>query len=97
MTLAKPILPLVLMAGAAGLWAHFVWVDAMPVTLKTGETAKVRIGNGHDLAESESALNLAGLETFAIAPSGGRTDLKPEIAGKWVVAPYSVKEAIAST
>lgn len=78
--------------GAATLSAHFAWVEAMPAMLEAGKTAKVRIGNGHDLAKSESAVSLDGLKLWAISPSGAKTELKPAAEGTWVTAAYSVKE-----
>lgn len=76
---------------AASLSAHFAWIDAP--SLKVGETAKIRIGNGHDIASSESAINLDGLKAWAVTPSGAKSDLKVVADGKWVVANYAVKEA----
>lgn len=75
----------------ATLSAHFAWIDAP--ALKVGETAKVRIGNGHDIANSESAISLDGVKAWTVTPSGAKSDLKIAGDGKWVVANYSVKEA----
>jgi len=82
-----------LLSTALVLSAHFVWVDTMPAALEKGKTTKVRVGNGHDLAESESPIGLDGTKMVAIAPGGGKTPLTPSVDGKWVTASYAVKES----
>ena len=91
MTALRPLVVLALF-GAGALSAHFVWVDAAPAKLEVGKTVKVRVGNGHDIAASESALKFDGGQAFAVAPSGKRTELKPVVEGNWLVAPYKVEE-----
>ena len=76
--------------GAGVLSAHFVWMEVAPAKLKIGQTVKVRIGNGHDIAASESPANFDGGKAFAVAPSGKRTELTPKVEGNWLTAPYRV-------
>lgn len=72
--------------------AHFAWIDAAPGKLVVGQPAKVRIGFGHDLAKSESAISLDGTSMFAISPSGAKTELKPAVDGVWLSAAAAVKD-----
>ncbi len=76
---------------AATLSAHFAWIDAP--ALKVGQTAKIRIGNGHDLGKSESALSRDGLKAWAISPSGTKADLSFSPDGNWLSASFPVKQA----
>ena len=79
---------------AAGvLSAHFVWMEGPAAKLAVGQTTEVRIGNGHDISESESPLKFDGGEAFAITPSGKRVALKPQVSGQWLSAPYEAREA----
>lgn len=91
MTFSKKAGIAVGLLAAVTLSAHFAWIDAP--TLTVGKTAKIRIGNGHDLGKSESALSLDGLKAWSLAPSGAKADLKFTADGNWLTADFSVKEA----
>lgn len=75
---------------AATLSAHFVWIDSP--ALKVGQTAKIRIGNGHDLGKSESALSRDGLKAWSISPSGTKSDMTFTQDGNWLSSSFPVKE-----
>jgi uncharacterized GH25 family protein len=77
--------------GAATLSAHFAWVETAS-TLKMGEPARIRIGYGHDLAQSVSAASTEGLHLWAVGPSGTRTDLEPAADGNWLAATFTPKQ-----
>lgn len=89
--MTKRLLLITALSGLA-VTAHFAWID-LAGTLKTGQTATIRIGFGHDLGKSESAISLDGTSVFAIAPSGAKSALTPKVEGAWLVAGYPVKEA----
>ena len=76
---------------ALSLPAHFAWLEA-PTELKAGEAVKVKIGFGHEVGKSDSAVNVEGLEVWAISPSGVKTALKPVTADNWVVADFTPRE-----
>lgn len=71
-------------AVAVSLSAHVVWIESGAPQLEVGKKALVRIGNGHDIAESESAISLEGVQVWAVTPAKARADLKPMVAGSWV-------------
>ncbi len=82
-----------LLASAFAASAHYAWIETEAKTLAAGQTTKVKIGFGHEVGQSESAVNLDGLALWAIAPSGQKVALKPVPADKWVVAEFTAKEA----
>jgi uncharacterized GH25 family protein len=87
----KSLAMTVIVAGAAA--AHFAWIaPAMPV-LTVGAAVQVQLGIGHELGISESAPLVAGLEAYALAPSGARAELRPVKNGLWLNAEYTPKEA----
>jgi len=75
-----------------GAAAHFAWLETEAKRLQVGQTTKVKIGFGHEVGNSESAINLDGLELFAISPSGKKVALNPVAADKWVVADFTATE-----
>lgn len=77
----------------AGLFAHFSWIGPVVTTLEVGETAKIRLGNGHTFPESEGFLKTEGLKVFAVSPSGARMDLKVTPAKNEVLTEAPIKEA----
>ncbi len=79
------------LAGVAA--AHFAWIAPVTPILTVGTPAQLQFGIGHELGISESAPLLPGLQAYAIAPSGARTDLKPAKNGLWLDAEYMPKEA----
>ncbi len=91
MTFAKKVGITFSMMAAASLSAHFVWMESS--ALKVGETARIRIGNGHEVGKSESAMSMDGLSSWALSPSGKKADLKFAADGKWLVTDFAVKEA----
>lgn len=91
MTFAKKVGIAFSLMAAATLSAHFVWMESP--ALKVGETARIRIGNGHEVGNSESAMSRDGLSSWALSPSGKKADLKFAVDGKWLVSDFPVKEA----
>lgn len=87
----KPFWMALALAGAAA--AHFAWIAPVTPVLTVGTAAPVQLGIGHELGISESAPLLPGLQVYALAPSGGRTELKPVKNGLWLNAEYTPKEA----
>jgi uncharacterized GH25 family protein len=83
----------VLLAATAVAWAHFTWIAPAVSPLVAGQTTRVQIGSGHHFPKSETALSLAGVEVYAIAPSGKKTVLQSEVAGTSLAADYKVEEA----
>ena len=79
-------------AAGAALFAHATWIAPVAGPLEVGKSAIVQIGSGHAFPRSESALSPQNLEVFAVAPSGGRTDLKPNKSGSLLTASYAVRE-----
>lgn len=79
------------LAGAAA--AHFAWIAPVTPVLTVGTAVQVQFGIGHELGISESAPLLPGLQGYALAPSGARTELKPAKSGLWLNAEYTPKEA----
>jgi uncharacterized GH25 family protein len=77
---------------AALLMAHATWIFPVHAVIEVGKPLMVQIGNGHDIAESESPLGQRGLEMFAVSPSGTRTTLTPAVSGNLLAAEYSAKE-----
>jgi len=80
-----------LVAGMAA--AHFGWIAPVNPVLQIGVATPVKLGVGHELGISESAPPMAGLESYALAPSGARTPLRLATKGPWVVTEYTPKEA----
>jgi uncharacterized GH25 family protein len=80
-----------LVAGMAA--AHFGWIAPVNPVLQIGVATPVKLGVGHELGISESAPPMAGLESYALAPSGARTPLRLATKGPWVVTEYTAKEA----
>ena len=79
------------LAGAAA--AHFAWIAPVTPVLTVGTASRVQLGIGHELGVSESTPLLPGLQAYALAPSGARTELKPAKSGLWLNAEYTPKEA----
>jgi uncharacterized GH25 family protein len=73
--------------------AHFGWIAPEQPLLTVGLPAQVRMGIGHELGVSEAAPLLAGLESYALAPSGAKVTLRPEKKGTWLTASYTPREA----
>jgi uncharacterized GH25 family protein len=79
------------LAGTAA--AHFAWIAPGEPVLTVGKAARVQLGIGHELGVSEAAPLLPGLQVYALAPSGARTELRPAKSGLWLAAEYTPKEA----
>jgi uncharacterized GH25 family protein len=77
--------------GAATVSAHYAWIETSPV-LRPGEKVQIKIGYGHEVTNSESAVSMDKLELWAIDPSGTKTALKPIVSDKWVIADFTAKE-----
>lgn len=75
---------------AASAGAHFAWLE-MDGALTVGKPAVVKIGYGHEVTKSESAVSTEGLQLWAIDPSGAKTALKPVASGNWVTAEFTPK------
>lgn len=80
-------------AAGAALFAHATWIAPVDGSLEVGKSVTVQIGNGHAFPQSESALSPQNLEMFAVAPSGGKVELKPVKSGSFLTAAYAVREA----
>jgi uncharacterized GH25 family protein len=74
------------------MFAHATWIAPVAGPLEVGKSLNVQIGNGHAFPESESALSPRNLEVFAVAPSGGKIELKPVKSGSFLTASYTVRE-----
>lgn len=81
------IFPLGLLA-----FAHFAWVET-DGPLVVGKAAKIKIGYGHEVTQSESAVSLEGLKLWAIDASGAKIELSPSVSGNWVVSDFTPKAA----
>jgi uncharacterized GH25 family protein len=81
------------LAAALSASAHFAWLETDKAVVKAGETVKVKVGYGHEVGDSESAVSLDNLQLWAISPSGAKAALKPSVADKWVVADFTAKES----
>lgn len=86
----KPFRFTLIAATAVAVTAHFAWLETTPV-LKVGEKTAVKIGFGHEVASSESAIATEGLEVWAVDPAGSRTALRPAAVDKWIVADFTPK------
>lgn len=92
LTIKSSVFVAALMA-ATTLSAHFAWVETSSATLKAGQATTVKIGFGHEVGNSESAVSLDGLTLWAVAPNGEKSALTPRVDGKWVVADFKAKSA----
>jgi uncharacterized GH25 family protein len=88
----KSRLGIAVCAAGATLFAHATWIAPVASPLEVGKSVNVQIGNGHAFPESESALSPQNLEVFAVAPSGGKVELKPIKSGSFLTASYAVRE-----
>jgi uncharacterized GH25 family protein len=79
------------LAAAASL-AHYAWLETDGV-LTVGKKTMVKIGFGHEVTKSESAVPTEGLELWAIDPAGTKTSLTPAASGNWVTAEFTPKGA----
>lgn len=77
-------------AAALSLSAHVVWIESAVPQLEVGKKALVRIGNGHDIARSESALSIGGVEMWVVTPANSKAPLTPVVNGPWVSSEYQV-------
>jgi len=84
---------ILLIVTAVAAWAHFVWIAPAVSPLAVGQIARLEVGSGHHFPASESALGLANVEVYAIAPSGKKTTLQAAVAGKSLAADFKVEEA----
>jgi uncharacterized GH25 family protein len=71
-------------------FAHFAWLET-DSTLTVGKSATIKIGYGHEVTKSESAVSTEGLKLWAIDPAGMKTELRPVASGDWVVAEFTPK------
>lgn len=78
---------------ALSLSAHVIWIESAVPQLEVGKAAMVRIGNGHDIAQSESAVSLEGLQMWVVTPANSKVPLKPAVDGSWVSSEYLVPSA----
>ena len=79
---------ILLIVTAVAAWAHFVWIAPAVSPLAVGQIARLEVGSGHHFPASESALGLANVEVYAIAPSGKKTTLQAAVAGKSLAADF---------
>lgn len=77
---------------AGAVFAHFAWLE-MDGVLTVGKPATVKIGYGHEVTKSESAVSTEGLQLWAIEPSGAKIPLKPAPSGNWLTAEFTPKMA----
>jgi uncharacterized GH25 family protein len=70
--------------------AHYAWLE-IDGALVVGQPATVKIGYGHEVTKSESAVSVEGLQLVAIHPSGEQTALAPVPLGNWVTAKFTPK------
>jgi uncharacterized GH25 family protein len=83
---------LALVHTSPNLLGHFTWISPISTSLKVGETVMVRVGNGHEFPQSETALPMDNLKVFAVSPGGAKTDLQPSVAGDALSAEYKVTQ-----
>ncbi len=73
------------------LFGHYTWLETK-AELKAGEKTTVKIGHGHEVTNSESAISLNGLELVAHAPSGKKIPLKPVASAAYLEASFTPDE-----
>lgn len=70
-----------LLAVSVAAWGHYSWLTRTHYS-KSGDTAYLEIGVGHDFPDSEQAPSTANLQAFFVPSSGSRQPLKVSPAAK---------------
>jgi uncharacterized GH25 family protein len=83
----------VFVLAAAGLTAHFTWINPLSSPLQPGAEVQIQLAHGHSFPESEEMLRPDGIEAFAVGPDGARTPIKPARGTQKLVASYRVPSA----
>ena len=77
-------------AGASLLLAHFSWINPLSSPLTAGAEVQVQIAHGHAFPESEEMFRPQGIRSYVLASGGERTELKPLLGRKKLLANFKV-------
>lgn len=75
---------------ALSLSAHVVWIEGANPRLEVGKKTLIRIGNGHNIAGSDSAIPADNVKMWAVTPANTKLELKPATSGPWLASEYLV-------